>query len=59
MQKEIKRGYWPNGQLCYEYTYINGKEHGVRKVLYPNGQLSDEIPYKNNVRCGAKVNFEY
>ena len=42
---ETKRGYYNNGQLAYEYPYVNGKLHGTRRYWHDNGQLWYERPY--------------
>ena len=43
----VKREYYENGQLEYEYPYQNGERHGIRKVWYKDGQLKYEFPFQN------------
>ena len=41
--------WYENGQLKYEYPYVDNKLHGLRKGWYENGQLSFENLYVDDV----------
>jgi antitoxin component YwqK of YwqJK toxin-antitoxin module len=47
METEIKREYWDNGKLMYEYSYVNGVQHVLQKWYYKNGQLRRQYHMKN------------
>lgn len=36
----------------YDYTYVDGKEHGVCKEYYPNGNLKNEKTFVHGERTG-------
>jgi len=59
MKEEIIKKYYDNGQLQCETPYLNGKKHGLLKWWYYNGQLRYEVTRKNNLQCGAKIEFIY
>jgi len=44
---EVKREYYPAGELLSETPYLNGKRRGTRKVYYEDGKLYSETPYLN------------
>ena len=44
--KEIKVGYYENGNVMYEAPFVNGKQHGIEKWYYENGKLKWETPFK-------------
>ena len=39
--------YWPNGQLRYKITYVNGIEHGFTERYWSNGKLIFKRTYMN------------
>jgi antitoxin component YwqK of YwqJK toxin-antitoxin module len=41
-----------NGSLACEYSYINGKLHGICRGYYDNGTLLYERGYNNGKDCG-------
>jgi antitoxin component YwqK of YwqJK toxin-antitoxin module len=47
MQTEIEKGYWSNGKLMYEYSYVNGVSHGLQKCYFSNGQLETKYYMKD------------
>ena len=57
MNKEIKKGYYGNGQLNWEYEYLNGKPHGVSKWYHDNGQLKWEYEYLNGEPQGVSKGY--
>ena len=42
---EVKKDYYPDGQLWDETPRVNGERHGLYKMWHPNGQLKNEISY--------------
>jgi len=59
MEEEVKREYWPNGQLSSETLFLNGKRQRLLRNWYSNGQLWHEVSYKNGFECGARIIFNY
>jgi len=59
MKEEIKRTYYKNGKLMYEFPYINGRMSGIYRFYCENGQLGCEASYKNNSQFGIHIWFEY
>jgi len=57
MKPKTKREYYCNGQLMYEWNYINGQLHGLCKGWYSNGQLMYEWNYINGQRHGLCINY--
>jgi len=57
MENEIKREYWPNGNLCYERSYVNGVRHGLQKWYHSNGQLGDQCHMKDGQFHGMDQNW--
>ena len=49
---EIKKEFWPNGQLREEWGEIDGKKEGVRRAWHENGQLAHECMWVNGKRVG-------
>ena len=49
---EIKRDYYTNGQLSFEYNYKDGKLHGLSKEWYSSGAIGCERYFKNGKRHG-------
>ncbi|OQX59536.1 MAG: hypothetical protein B5M52_03130 [Helicobacteraceae bacterium 4484_230] len=40
-------------QVFQEWSYVDGKRHGMEKVYRKNGQLSEEISYANDKKHGT------
>ncbi len=47
----------PNGQLCEESYYFNGKEHGPHKVWYESGEKWEESYYVDDKLHGPLVRW--
>ena len=47
--KEIKVGYYENGNVEYEIPFENDMQHGVEKWYDENGNLIRETLYENDV----------
>jgi antitoxin component YwqK of YwqJK toxin-antitoxin module len=45
---EVKRMYYPTGELKSEVFIINGKKNGERKSYHENGQLKTICNYVND-----------
>ena len=43
---EVKKAYYPGGELKHERTYKNGIQEGITKGYYQSGELNYEVPYK-------------
>lgn len=41
-----------DGKTKYQYSYLNGKKHGLSKSWYANEQLEQEVNYLNGKRKG-------
>ena len=52
-EPEIKKTYYPNGQVKTEVTYQDGKANGIAKAFYDDGKLASETPYHDNVIEGT------
>ncbi|MHC4198225.1 MAG: toxin-antitoxin system YwqK family antitoxin, partial [Planctomycetota bacterium] len=39
---EVRKEYYPSGQLKGEYDYKDGKQEGIAKAYYESGQLKIE-----------------
>jgi antitoxin component YwqK of YwqJK toxin-antitoxin module len=57
MKTEIKRGYYDNGNLSYEYPYINGVRYGIQVRYYDNGQKYLEYQCVNNKNYGIEQHW--
>jgi hypothetical protein len=44
---KTERRFYPNGQLEWEGTFVDGRPHGIQRRWYPNGVLSDETPLQD------------
>ena len=49
---EIKKEYYPRGELKNERTYVNGVQEGISKTYYLSGKLKSEINYINGEMVG-------
>ena len=45
---EIKRSYYPSGQLAYEIPYQNNQRHGIEKSWHESGKLQLKKYYLYN-----------
>ena len=53
--KEVKVGYYENGNVKYEIPFVKGKRHGVAKEYDENGNLIKETLYENGeLKTGGK-----
>ena len=43
------REWYDNGQLWYEYNYVNGNSYGLCRGWYFDGQLRNEYNYVNGI----------
>ena len=50
---EIKRSYFPNGNIEYEAEYLNGKLDGLSRVWHKDGTLFSESEYSNGQPHGV------
>jgi antitoxin component YwqK of YwqJK toxin-antitoxin module len=46
----MRRAWYDNGQLRYEWNYINDKQHGIQQTWLTDGTLI----YKSNFILGVK-----
>jgi len=53
----LSKGWYSNGQLWYEWNFVNGQRHGVSKGWYSNGQLAYENNYVNGQRHGLCISY--
>ena len=44
---EVKKAYYPGGELKHERTYKNGIQEGKTKGYYTSGELESESLFKN------------
>jgi antitoxin component YwqK of YwqJK toxin-antitoxin module len=51
-ETEYRRGSWPNGQICFEVPYVNGKKHGVEKWFRKDGTPEIELSFKDGLKHG-------
>ena len=52
-----KNTYYPNGQIEYEWNYVNGGKHGIQKGWHENGQLSFEQNYTSDHMDGKQISW--
>ena len=57
MKPTIERKYYDDGQLRYEWNYVNGQRHGLCKGWHENGQLWYEDKYVNGQRHGLCITY--
>ena len=48
----MKRVWYKNGQLKYEFPFQNDKRHGISKWWYENGHLQHEFIYHQDQQHG-------
>lgn len=48
------RGWYDNGQLALQITYINGQAQGLGRKWYDNGQLGIETTYRDGLENGVR-----
>ena len=51
---EVRKGYYPSGELKVERNYKNGKSEGITKLYYESGELSGEMIFKNGKTMCSK-----
>lgn len=51
-ETEYRRGYWPNGQICFEVPHINKQKHGIEKWFRIDGTPEIELPFKYGQKHG-------
>ena len=54
----IKKEYFENGQLRFEYGFENGKKHGIYKEYFENNKVRVETNYKNGERDGLYKEYD-
>ncbi len=54
---EVRKQYYPNGQLKSEENYEDGKLEGIGKAYYESGQLRVEANYKDGKLEGADKEY--
>ena len=54
----IKREFFENGQLRFEYGFENGKKHGIYKEYFENNKVRVETNYKNGERDGLYKEYD-
>lgn len=59
MEPNIKREYYPDGQIRMETPWVNGNVHGIGKIWFANGNLSSSVVYVNGIRNGSTKWFGY
>jgi len=57
-QTEIKKEYYPGGQLKSEKPFKDGKIEGMVKLYYENGRLKNEVSYKNDEPDGVYKGYD-
>lgn len=50
---EVKKEYYPNGQLRSEIPYKKGREDGIMRRYYPDGSLQLDVSYRDGKKEGA------
>ena len=55
---EVRKGYYPSGELKVERNYINDKQEGVARIYYENGQYIYIDTYKNDKKINRKAYTE-
>lgn len=53
----VIRGYYENGELESETTYMNGELYGIYKEWYENGTLKTEVTYQDGQRNGVTTTW--
>ncbi len=48
---EVRREYYDNGKVQFEWNLKDGKLNGISKEYYESGQLRFEINYKDLREC--------
>jgi antitoxin component YwqK of YwqJK toxin-antitoxin module len=56
-QAEVREGYWPNGQLQFQYTLQNGLQHGLSQKWHENGLLYEILNFRNGTPYGDFLRF--
>jgi antitoxin component YwqK of YwqJK toxin-antitoxin module len=56
---EVKREYYPNGELQSEWFEINRKKEGQFKTYYENGQIRYCCIYVNNTKHGEEKQYGF
>lgn len=51
---EVRRRWYPTGQLRFETTYQDGKQIGLRRSWHDNGQLRVQTPYQDGMQEGIE-----
>ena len=54
---EVRKEYYPSGELKYEWSVKNGKLEGIGKEYYENGKLESETNYKNGEWEGVSKDY--
>lgn len=52
-----KNTYYPNGQIEYEWNYVNGGKHGIQRGWHENGELSFEQNYTSDHMDGKQISW--
>ena len=52
---EVRKEYYPSGELKYEWSVKNGKLVGLTKTYYESGVLRGEHNYKNGKKINRKA----
>lgn len=47
-------GYYPNGQMRFDYPLLKGNIHGLGKAWYEDGQIICEEEFRNGLRHGRQ-----
>lgn len=56
-QTEIKKEYYPNGNIKSETPYEDGKKNGIKKEYYESGKIYWETPYLNDKSNGISKGY--
>lgn len=59
MKKEIKIGYWSNGNKKYINELLNDLLDGLQKTWWHNTQVAYNTSYKKGIQHGIKLEFYY
>ena len=51
-EQDIRKEYYPNGQVQYERIYVNGVKHGLAKSYHENRNLFLEVMYVDGKKQG-------
>lgn len=54
---ELREGFWPNGQLQFQYTLINGLQQGLSQKWHENGVLYEIINFRDGAPYGKFWRF--